>query len=67
MRRNIFKAMLVERGISIERFAEQINLHTSTLYRKLREPDSFTLRDMRAIKDALDLSDDALVSIFFNE
>lgn len=60
------KAKLVEKGITVEEFAEILEMHPSTYYRKLRDW-SFTVAEVRIIMKTLELSSDELNSIFFRE
>jgi len=61
----LLKAKMVERGISGDDLAKMIGINPSTFYRKMKTGgNSFTVAEMYAIVDALELTDDEAVLIF---
>lgn len=62
---NKLKGKIVECGKSVAELADEIGVDKATLYRKLSNPESFTLRDADTITSALSLSVDDAVAIFF--
>lgn len=64
MKKREFKAMLVKKGINVEELAKKIGLDRATLYRKVNN-NTLTLTDINNIIQALDLTDDETMAIFF--
>ena len=61
----LLKARMVERGISAENLAKLVGMNPSTFYRKMKTGgNSFTVAEMFAIVDALELTDEDAVRIF---
>lgn len=67
VRVNRLKAQMLERECSMEQLSEEIGLHISTLYRKMREPDSIRVWELVRIRDALGLTGEQVLDIFFAE
>lgn len=65
-RLNKLKAQMVEQMMPMEKLADAMGVHVSTLYRKFRYPDTFLVWEVKKIQDALSLSDEQLVTIFFD-
>ncbi len=62
------KGKIVERQLSIEKLAEQLDMDKSTLYRKLSNGgEALTIRDVDGIVKALRLSLEEANSIFFSQ
>ena len=61
---NKLKAKLVEHGIGVVEFAAEIGIDSSTLYRKLRKPDTFQLWELQRIKEILHLTPTQFSQIF---
>lgn len=62
------KGKIVEKGLTIEELADQINMHKSTLYRKIEsQGDSFLIKEVDAIVKALELNREEATSIFFSQ
>lgn len=55
------------KGISIVKLAKEIGVNPSTIYRRLSNPDSFTIREVNCIVKLLCLSSAEAVVIFFSE
>ena len=64
---NKLKGKVVEQGRSIADLAEDIGIDKATLYRKLNNPETFTLRDADSIVKALGLPVEDAVAIFFSD
>lgn len=64
---NRLRARMLEQGCSMEGLSEEIGIHISTLYRKMRAPESMCLWELEKIREALGLSREQLLDIFFEE
>lgn len=64
MKKREFKAMLIKKGINVEELAKKIGLDRATLYRKVNN-NTLTLTDINNIIQALDLTEDETMAIFF--
>lgn len=65
---NKLKGKIVEKGISVSKLAEILNLAPSTLYRKLNNNgDTLTIRQADGIVKALGLNSKEANEIFFNQ
>ena len=58
------KSKLAQKDMNVEKLAALIDRDTATLYRKINS-GVFTTEEVERIKNALTLSDDDVVSIFF--
>lgn len=67
MNKNKLLAVLVEHGETQKTLAEALGIARVTLSRKINESDNavFTQPEIAAIKNRYNLSDEAVVSIFF--
>lgn len=63
---NVIKAKIVERGESISTIASAIGLNRATLYRKLRDPDRFSVSEVKKLAKVLRLSAEEAEKIFFS-
>lgn len=64
---NKLKGKIVEKGMTVSTLADAIGIDKGTLYRKMRNNgESMLLREANAIIEALCLSADEAVSIFFS-
>lgn len=61
------RGRIVEQRTSVTELAKQIGIDPATLYRKLSNSESFTIREADAIVRALSLSVDDAVAIFFSQ
>ena len=59
------RGKIVENGLKMETLADKIGVDKSTLYRKLKEGEKFTIGDARKIKEALNLTNEEASEIFF--
>lgn len=64
MNKNKLKAKCVEKGISIEILADKIGIHKSTFYRHM-DNSTFTVKQIQLIINHLSLSEEEIMSIFF--
>lgn len=65
---NKLKGKVVEKGMTIEKLAEQIGVDRSTLYRKMgSDGETFTIKEANMICDALDLDGREATAIFFSQ
>ena len=67
VRVNRLRAQMLERECSMEQLSEHIGIHISTLYRKMRAPESMCLWEVEKIKAALGLTKEQVLDIFFGE
>ena len=65
MKINELKAEVVRKELNMTALANKIKMDRSTLFRRLENPDDFTLNEIRAISRVLGLSDSRIVDIFF--
>lgn len=59
------KAKIVERGLTVEKFASLIDMTRSSLYRKLNNSTKMTIGEAVRIKEVLELTDEEASVIFF--
>lgn len=64
---NKFKGKLVEKGMNVERLAEMTGSHRSTIYRKLNNPETITIKDVYTWCHALKLTNTEATEIFFGK
>ena len=62
---NKLKAKFVEQGMSIEQAAEFVGIERSKLYRRFREPSTFSINEATIIVRALQLTPEEAMAIFF--
>lgn len=67
MNRNKLLGKIKENGFTIETVAHLTGMSLSTLSRKLNGHVEFTRDEINAISDALKMSNEDLLDIFFNE
>ncbi len=61
---NELKAEVARKGMTLGELAEAIGLSWSGFWKKTTGQNSFTLEEVRAIRDVLDLEDKAMKNIF---
>lgn len=66
VRVNRLKAKIVELEMSVDSVAEKIGMDRSTLYRRLQNPDGFTVGEIGALSRVLGLSCEDSQAIFFS-
>lgn len=60
------RAKMVERGVSARELADRLGISRDSMYRKLREPARLiTIREAKIIADALRLTEEEILEIFF--
>ena len=62
----MLKGKIVERGLNVNTVASKIGIDRSCLYRKLRGGDKITIGEAAKIKEALNLTEEEAMAIFFN-
>lgn len=60
------KGKIVEKGLTVETLANEMEINRSTLYRKLESGEKFTVGEAQKIKNVLDLTDEEASAIFFD-
>lgn len=64
---NELRAEAIRRNLSIGELADRIGISRETLWRRLRNPGSFKISEIRAIQEALCLDAERVHSLFFSE
>lgn len=64
---NELKAEIVRRGMSIEGFADAIGVSRTTIWRKINNPNTFTLEDITKIGQVLEIEGKRILEIFFTD
>jgi DNA-binding Xre family transcriptional regulator len=63
---NKLKGKIIEKGLTVEKLAEKIGIDRSTIYRKMSASGkSFTIKEANLICQALELSGQEAMTIFF--
>ena len=70
MKSNELKGRIIAKGFSVTSFLERLNdngvkIGKNTFYRNLSGEQEFTRKEIRAIADILELSDEDIIFIFF--
>lgn len=60
------RGIMVEKGYSQKEISDALGIHFSTLYRKLKSGDDFTIGETNKLVEILSLSRDETLNIFFN-
>ena len=61
-----FQQVLDKRGLKKEDLAKIVDKDRATIYRRFaNKGDNFTVEEVQKIKEALDLTDEETISIFF--
>lgn len=63
--KNELKAKLAQNEMNVSSLAARIGVDTGTLYRKMNGETFFSVGDIESIRDALELEDEDIISIFF--
>ena len=66
MNKALFKCYMSMKGDSVEALAEALNIHTVTLYDKIKGVKPFKSPEMNAIVKRWNLTGDEIKDIFFN-
>ena len=72
MNTSLLKATITIKGLKMNEFFEKLNkekpiMTASAFYKKLRRETEFTREEIQVISDVLNLTDEQLLSIFFDE
>ncbi len=67
MNTNLLKSQIILKGHTLSQVSHYLNVSKSSLYRKMYGENEFTRKEMLKIKVLLDLSNDVMMEIFFNE
>lgn len=59
------KSKLMDKGMNVEELAGKMGINRSTLYRKLNNAKTMTIKDALFIKDHLNLTNNEARDIFF--
>lgn len=61
------RGTIVEKSTTQEAIADLIGIDRSTFYRKMKNDGNFTLKEAKDIKEALNLTNEEAIDIFFAE
>lgn len=61
------KAEIISKNMTMKELAKRLGISRTTLWRKINNPNMFTLADIRAISSVLKLNRAEVASVFFNE
>ena len=64
---NLLKAKMMECECTMCDLSDRIGVHVSTLYRKMREPKTLQLWELKKIMSALEMSREQMIDIFFDD
>lgn len=67
MNSNLLKSELVKKGKNVTWLSEQLGYSTSNLYKKLNGESEITVKEANTIRKALDMNDELVRGIFFDE
>lgn len=62
---NAIKAKMKEKKLTVEDVSKKLEIHPSTMYRKLSLAENFTIGEARNIADVLDFTPSEAEKIFF--
>ena len=60
------KVELLMNGLSGKELAKILKVSPTTLYRKIKNPDTLTLQEIKGISKILELDSEKILDIFFN-
>ena len=60
------KGKIVEKGFNVERLAKSTEVSKHVLYQRLKKSEDFTVKEVVAIANVLDLNSEELNDIFFS-
>lgn len=66
MQINELKAEIVRNGMTLGEVADKIGMQRTTLWRRFKNPDEFTMAEVKRIKTVLNLDGDKVLTIFFD-
>ena len=67
MNTNELKAEVIRKGITLGEFGEEVGLAKSTLSKRLKEPNTFKLDEIRVISEYLELDNDDIARVFLGK
>ena len=67
MNTNLLKSQIILKGHTLSQVACYLDLSESSLYRKMYGENEFTRKEMLKLKQLLELSNDTVMDIFFDE
>lgn len=67
MTANELRAELVRRNTSVRELAKRIGMSQVTMWRRLKNPGTFKLSEIRAIQEALGLDAERVQALFFSD
>ncbi len=67
MNTNLLKSQIVLKGHSFSQVSHYLEVSRSSFYRKMYGENEFTRKEMLKLKHLLDLPNDVMMDIFFNE
>jgi predicted transcriptional regulator len=63
---NKLKGKVVEKGYTVETLAEMLDIHTSSMYRKLNNFEKITIGEAKKLKEGLEISEEEACEIFLS-
>lgn len=63
---NKLKGKAVEKGYGIDMLAEMLDIHTSSVYRKLNNFEKMTIGEAKKLKEGLEMSNEEACEIFLS-
>lgn len=64
---DLLKGKITERGTNVSEIAVKMGVDKATLYRRIADGSSFTIGEVEKITEALGLSHEEAISIFFSQ
>ncbi len=65
MQINELKAEVVRKGLTLGELADLVGMQRTTLWRRLNDPASFTVGEVKKLKETLELNGQRILDIFF--
>lgn len=66
MNKGLLVDKILEKGIDLSKLARLLGIDKTTLYRKMTNYESFTIREAEILKDVLDLTNMEALEIFLD-
>ena len=66
MNKGLLVDKILEKGIDLSKLARLLGIDKTTLYRKMANDESFTIREAEILKDILDLTNIEALEIFLD-
>ena len=67
MNKTLLKARMLEKGIDADLLSQKTGMNIATFYRKLSGESDFYIKELKIIRDTLELSKEDFNSIFFDD